>query len=101
MAGTRKKPTKKTVKPGKDISESMVEDFKDKLLKIIKQDIKELVIDLKNVKDIDSTGLGVLIAAKNSIDQAGGQLNLKNVPENIGNMMQILGLDSFFNLGTT
>ena len=101
MAGTRKKTTKKTVKPGKDIVESMVEDFKAKLLKIINQDIKELSIDLKNVKNIDSTGLGILIAAKNSLDRAGGELDLKNVPDNIGNLMQILGLDSFFNLGTT
>ncbi len=99
MAGTKKTPTKKTVKPGKDIVESKAEDFKNKLLKLINQDIKELVIDMKNVKDIDSTGLGVLIAAKNSIDQAGGQLNLTNLPENIGNLLQILGLESFFNLG--
>jgi len=95
MAGTRKKTTKKTVKPGKDIIESMVEDFKAKLLKIINQDIKEIVIDMKNVKEIDSTGLGVLIAAKNSLDQTGGELALKNVPENIDNLMQILGLDNF------
>ena len=101
MAGTRKKTTKKTVKPGKDIVESMVKDFKTKLLKIINQDIKELVIDMKNVKDIDSTGLGVLIAVKNSLDQAGGELDLKNVPDNIENLMQILGLDSFFELGMT
>ena len=98
MAGTRKKTTKKTVKPGKDIVEPMVEDFKNKLLKTIMQDIKELAIDMKNVKEIDSTGLGVLIAAKNSLDQAGGQLNLKNIPENIESLLQELGLDRYFNL---
>ena len=53
---------------------------------------------MKNIKDIDSTGLGLLIAAKNSLDQAGGQLNIKNVSENIGNLFQTLGLDRYFNL---
>ena len=86
------------VKPGKGIVESTVEDFKDKLLKIIEQDIKELAIDMKNVKDVDSTGLGVLIAAKNSLDQTGGQLSLKNVPENIESFFQVLGLEGYFNL---
>ncbi len=99
MAGTQKKQTKKTVKPGKEIVASMVEDFRDKLIKIINQDIKELTIDMKNVGNIDSTGMGVLIAAKNSIEQAGGQLNLTNIPENIGSLIQILGLDGYFSLG--
>ena len=98
MAGTKQKSTKKTVKPGKEIVESMVEDFRDKLIKIINQDIRELTIDMKNVSDIDSTGMGVLIAAKNSLDQVDGQLNLTNVPENIGNIIQVLGLDRYFNL---
>ena len=98
MAGASKKSTKKNMRPGKEIVESMVENFRDKLLKINRQEIEELTIDLKNVKDIDSTGLGVLIAAKNSFDQTGRQLNLKNVPENIRNHMQVLSLDRFFNL---
>lgn len=98
MAGASKKSTKKKATPGKEIVESMVDNFRDKLLKITRQEIEELKIDLKNVKDIDSTGLGVLIAAKNSLDQAGRQLYLENVPENIGNLMQVLGLDGFFNL---
>ena len=98
MAGTRKKTTKKTVKPGKDIVESMVEDFKNKLVKTINRDIKELVIDFKNIKTIDSTGLGLLIAARNSLDKTGGQLSLKNTPENIYSLLQIMGLDGYFNI---
>ena len=96
MAGNNKKSTKKTIKPGKEIVDYMVEEFHGKLLKIINQDIKELAIDMRNVKDIDSTGLGVLIAAKNSLDQTGGKLNLTNVPENIESFFQMLGLEGYF-----
>jgi anti-sigma B factor antagonist len=98
MAGTQKKTTKKTVKAGKDLVESTIENFKEKLLKIVNQEIKELSIDMKTVKHIDSTGLGMLIAAKNSLDQTGGQLNLKDFSEDIGSLLQILGLESFFNI---
>ena len=98
MAETKKKSNKKTVKPGKDLVESMVDEFRTKLIKIIDQDIKELEIDMKNVKDIDSTGLGALIAAKNSLDCADGRLSLINLPQNIASLFQILGLNIFFDL---
>ena len=100
MAGTKKKPTKKTVKPGKDLVESTVEGFKEKLLKIVNQGIKELSIDMKKVNNIDSTGLGVLIAAKNSLNRSGGQLNLKGVSEDIGSFLQALGLEDFFKISS-
>lgn len=100
MTGSQKTTTKKTIKPTKDIVMSMVEDFKEKLVKIINQDIKELVIDMKNINNIDSSGLGVLIAAKKSLEQTGGQINLNNVPENIESLLQVLGLDKYFNPGT-
>ena len=98
MAGTRKKNTKKTVKPGKELLESNIEDFKGKLSKALDQGISELSIDMKGVKNIDASGLGILIAANNSLDQTGGQLNLTNVPENIENIMQLLGLDKYLNV---
>ena len=98
MAGAKRKNPKKTVKPGKDLISSMVEDFRGKLLKVINQDIKELIIDMKGVNNIDSSGLGVLIAAKNSLDQAGGKLLLANVPENIKSLMQMIGLDRYFSM---
>ncbi|MBN2417828.1 MAG: STAS domain-containing protein [Deltaproteobacteria bacterium] len=99
MAGSKKRSDKKTIKPGKEIVESMVDDFREKLLGNITQDIKDLAIDMKNVKEMDSTGLAVLIAAKNSLDQAGGQLSLTNVPENIESYLQVLGLEEYFNQG--
>ena len=101
MAGTKKQPTKKTVKPGKDLVESTVEDFKEKLLKIVNQGTKVLSIDMKNVNNVDSTGLGVLIAAKNSLNQSGGQLILKGAPEDIGSFLQALGLEDFFEISST
>jgi anti-anti-sigma factor len=47
---------------------------------------------------IDSTGLGVLIAARNSLDQTGGMLKLTNVSENIDNLLKMTGIDRYLNI---
>lgn len=90
-----RKTNKKTIKPGKDIAGSIVEDLRLKLLKLINQDIKELAIDMKGINMIDSAGLGVLIAARNSLDHAGGLLRLTNVSDNIGNLFKMIGIDRY------
>lgn len=92
-----RKVNKKTVKPGKDIAGSVAEDLRIKLLKAISKDINELAIDMKGINLIDSTGLGVLIATRNSLDQAGGLLSLRNVPENIGSFFKMIGVDRYLN----
>jgi anti-anti-sigma factor len=88
---------KKTIKPGKDMVGEIVEDLRLKLLKLINQDINELAIDMKGINMIDSTGLGVLIAARNSLDQAGGLLRLINVSENIDDLFKMIGIDRYLN----
>ena len=45
MAKGKKKTTKKTVKLDKDIIASMAADFRDKLLKLVKEGIEELTLD--------------------------------------------------------
>ena len=91
-----KKTTKKTVKPGKDIVASMAEDFRKKLLKLVDQGIKSLTIDFANVRMVDSVGLGVLIAAHNSLKEVGGSLNIKNVSEDIYKLLKTMRLDQHF-----
>lgn len=92
-----RKINKKTIKLGKDISGSIVEELRLKLLKLINQDVNEVAIDMKGINMIDSTGLGVLIAARNSLDQAGGLLKLTNVSENIDNLLKMTGIDRYLN----
>lgn len=93
MAGTKRKVTKKTIKPGSDIIASMAEDFKKRLMKMVKQGIKDLTIDLKGVEMVDSVGLGVLIATHNSLEDVGGKLMIKNVSKDIYKLIKTMRLD--------
>ena len=96
MAGTKKKITKKTIKPGKDIMASMAEDFRKRLLKLVKQGIQDLTIDFSGVEMVDSVGLGVLIAAHNSLEDVGGNLKIKNASSDIYNLIKVMRLDQHF-----
>lgn len=96
MVNSKKKGKKKTIKPGKDIVASVVEDLKTKLLGLVNQEIKEITVDFKGVEMVDSVGLGVLIATHNSMEKKGGILKIKNVSENIYNLFKTMRLDQHF-----
>ena len=52
----------------------------------------DLVVDLAQVQNIDSTGIGLLIAASNSVIALQGQLRLINVPPDLFNLFKTMHL---------
>ena len=94
------KQSKKTIKPGKEIIASKVNGFRKKLLKIIDQGIKEIVMDFGGVKTVDSMGLGVIIAANNTVEESGGKISLINVPEEFYALCKAMRLDGYFDVKT-
>jgi anti-anti-sigma factor len=86
------------MKPGRDIVASWADDFKRKLLRKIDKGITELSIDFSRVEVIDSVGLGVVIAANNSLSNVGGRLSLVNVSKDIYRLFQTMRLDRHFEI---
>ncbi len=88
---------KVVVKPSQNIVASMTNDFKGELKKLLDpNDIKQMAIDLKDVEMIDSSGLGVLIAAHNSLKKLGASLELYNISDDIRKLLQNMRLDKHF-----
>ena len=85
-----------TVKPGQDIVASMVKDFRVELLSHVKDGVKNLVIDLENVDMIDSVGLGVFVAANNSLSENDGKLSVCNVSKELLSLFKSMRLDQHF-----
>ena len=85
-----------TVKPGRDLVASMVKEFKKELRSLLEEEPAEITIDLVGVDMIDSVGLGVLIAAHNSISKMGGKLTVMNASENIYGLFKTMRLDKHF-----
>ncbi|NIV13793.1 MAG: STAS domain-containing protein, partial [Aliifodinibius sp.] len=51
----------------------------DKVKSLISEGLSKVVIDIKGVKWMNSSGLGVIMACMTSLQQAGGKLKLASV----------------------
>lgn len=68
----------------------------EKLHELIDENWKNVVIDLKRVKLMNSSGLGMLIGALTTMRNAGGDLRVANASPKIEKLMKMSQLDSVF-----
>ncbi|RMH63517.1 MAG: anti-sigma factor antagonist [Calditrichaeota bacterium] len=68
----------------------------DHIKGLIQDGIKNVVIDLGEVKWMNSSGMGVLMAAKTTLDNAEGRLVLARVTEKVQSLLIITQLIKVF-----
>jgi anti-sigma B factor antagonist len=68
----------------------------DQLHDLIKENRKNVVIDLAKVDWMNSTGLGILISGLTTLRNNGGELKLANVTEKIESLLTITKLITVF-----
>lgn len=61
----------------------------------------DLVVDLRGVDFMDSTGLGILVAGLNGARDRGGSLSLICTQPSMLKLFEITGLDQVFTISTT
>ena len=71
-------------------------EFKERMVQVIEQGKKQVVVDLSKATFIDSTTLGVLVGGVKRLRPAGGSLALVCTDENITKIFEITGLDRVF-----
>jgi anti-sigma B factor antagonist len=59
---------------------------------------KQLLIDLGGVSKMDSSGLGELVAAHNTVTEQGGAIKLANIPSKLYNIMGVAQIISVFDV---
>lgn len=72
------------------------QEFHDKLHEFIEQDKKNVVVDLSDVKFMNSSGLGMLISGYTSMKNGGGTLVLARATEKINSLLVITKLITIF-----
>lgn len=82
---------------GENESGSLSTDFAHYL----EQGYTRFVIDLTNLKHINSTGLGVFITLMTRVRSRNGELLLSNPAKNISNLLSITKLNSIFGITDT
>jgi len=79
-----------------DLSTSSI--FKETVYQVIESGHNDVIIDLNELEFMDSTGLGVLVAALKKTSMAGGSIRLICNKRNILKVFTITGLDKVFSI---
>ena len=71
-------------------------EFKERMVRVIEDGKKRVVVDLSEATFIDSTTLGVLVGGIKRLRPSGGSLALVCTDQNIRKIFEITGLDRVF-----
>ena len=71
-------------------------EFNDLLHKLIDEGKKNIIVDLADVKFMNSSGLGMMIGGLTTMKKAGGNLKLARVTEKIESLLIITKLITIF-----
>lgn len=75
-----------------DLTLATIPDLQPVLRSVLDQGVSELVFDLPNAVMLDSSGIGLLIAAANTVARRGGRIRVTNVSANILRLLQMMRL---------
>ncbi len=89
---------KQAVRAQQDIVASFSNEFREQLLEKIQSGATELEVDLTDVKMVDSVGLGVFIAAHNSLQEKNGKLSVTGVSKDLMTLFRTMRLDRHFTI---
>ncbi|MCU0650552.1 MAG: STAS domain-containing protein [Gemmatimonadaceae bacterium] len=74
------------------------QDFKQQVIERIDAGARKLVIDFAHAAYVDSSGLGVLVSLAKRVREAGGQLRLSGLNEDLRVLFELTRLDSLFQI---
>ncbi len=76
-------------------------ELKDKVLKALEAGESKFVLDFLSTEYIDSSGLGVLVSVSKKIREAGGELRLAGLNEDLRMLFELTKLDTLFKIYDT
>ncbi len=96
MTGPEKEKGTKVLTPGKHLTATKTENFRKRLIKAVAQSEGGVILDFTRVEAVDSAGLGLIIAAHNTLANYGRTLTLTNVSKEIYGLFLATRLDQQF-----
>jgi anti-sigma B factor antagonist len=77
------------------------QELKQKVLDAIDAGARKFVVDFTRTGYIDSSGLGVLVSLSKKIREAGGELRLAGLNEDLQTLFELTKLDTLFSITKT
>jgi anti-anti-sigma factor len=87
-----------SVKLTGDLTAVLVPELQASLKEMMGKGARDLVFDLNNTAMLDSSGMGLLIAAANSLAPLGGKVRVTNVCPDIFRLLQSMRLTARLNV---
>lgn len=87
-----------TITLEKDLVASLVPDLKSTMKNLLQEGVTHMDIDFSQVNIVDSTGIGCLIAAHNSLSKSGGGLTIFGVSGDIYELFSSMRLNRHFTI---
>jgi len=78
-----------------------VSELKKALFSITDGNYHSVIVDLKNVNYMDSSGIGALVAGQKKMRAHNGKFGLMNIHEDVLNILRLATLDKFFKIYDT
>ncbi len=74
-------------------------EIREKMKEILRDEsLKHLILDMKEVSFIDSSGLGLLVSIKNTMIRKDGAFAIVNLSDTVKKIMKQTGLDRYFGI---
>ncbi|HWP36111.1 MAG TPA: STAS domain-containing protein [Gemmatimonadales bacterium] len=76
-------------------------ELKQKVTEALDAGERKVLVDFTNTGYIDSSGLGALVSLSKKLRDAGGELRLAGLNEDLRTLFELTKLDTLFNIGDT
>ncbi len=86
------------VRPAGDVVAASVPALRLTMRGIVSDGARELVVDLANVEMVDSTGIGLLISAHNSLHKLGGRLAVIHASHEILDLFRTMRIHQYLSV---
>ena len=86
------------IKESDRLTAAIAEEVKSDLTSIVSESKNKVVLDLTNIKFIDSTGIGVLISALKTARQNNASFILSGIQKDVMSLLSLMKLDKVFEI---
>jgi anti-sigma B factor antagonist len=83
---------------GDSIVAASIPELRSKMREIVGEGVRDLVVDLTDVRMVDSSGIGLLISAYNSLRKVGGQLAVIHASTEILDLFHTMRMHQHFSV---
>lgn len=88
----------KHIQPSGILDSTKTAQFREEVNVLVQSGADVILIDLKDVTFIDSSGLGALVAALKTVRSAGGKLLICSINEQVRMLFELTSMDRVFDV---